>query len=290
MEQMDLALEAREKIHKDVEIPGVTLKSYPSESGRAKISNLRVISEEGRQRIGKEIGNYVTIELEQGGELDAEKYLYQELKALCGGEKRRYLIVGLGNREITSDAIGPYAIENVYATSHFSEKTLKKNRWKAISVLSPGVMAQTGMEVQKIIKPLVEQMKIEQVIAIDSLAARNVSRLGNTIQITDTGICPGGGIGNARKELNKDTLGVEVIAIGVPTVVYAETIVRDYVEIGLKNKPGSGGQMAEWMEEIKNSSMEDLLVTGKDVNLQVRKMSKIIAAACNRFSGIGSEG
>ena len=205
-------------------------------------------------------------------------------------EKREnFFVLGLGNREITPDALGPLTVDKVIATRHlvreFGIKMKEKYKLLEVQALAPGVMAQTGIEIQEIVRGVVEKTKPDVVLVIDALAARSIHRLGKTIQLTDTGISPGAGVGNNRKELNQSTLGVEVIAIGVPTVVDAETIVEDYMEVGLEKSSLTMQEKEQFMCQFKNEKMKGMFMTGQDVDQRVKRMSKIISMALNEFTG-----
>ena len=179
------------------------------------------------------------------------------------------LVVGLGNREVTPDALGPEVIGNLYITRHilreYGEYAFPDKKVAAISGIVPGVMAQTGMETLEIIKGIINETSPQLVIAIDALAARSVKRLGRTIQIADTGINPGSGVGNHRKGLNKETLGVPVVAIGVPLVVDAATIVYDACQDADKIPNGIVG----------------MFVTPKNIDEMVKSLSYTISEALN---------
>ena len=161
----------------------------------------------------------------------------------------------------------------------------KKYHFSEAQALAPGVMAQTGMEMQEIVKGIVDKTTPDIVFVVDALAARSMHRLGRTIQLTDTGISPGAGVGNNRKELNRRTLGVDVIAIGVPTVVDAETIVEDYMEAGLEKSDLTAQEKKQFMQHIKNEKMKGMFMTGQDVDQKVRRMSRVLSDALNQFTG-----
>ena len=170
------------------------------------------------------------------------------------------MIIGLGNREVTADAIGPFTVENIFVTRHMIEEYKEvRDAHKTVSALVPGVMAQTGMETMEIIRAVVTEVKPDVVLVVDALAARSVRRLGTTIQLTDTGICPGAGIGNNRRELNEQTVGTTVIAIGVPTVLDA---------VGIAS------------EEVVND-VKDLFVMPRCIDSSVRYISEILAEGIN---------
>lgn len=287
MKRTDLALEAKEAIKGEQEIEGVALKR--EEKDGVTVATLEIRTDEGSKTMGKEKGTYITVELEEENEEAVIRELVQQMRQLSGGKNDRCFILGLGNREITPDALGPLTIDKVLVTRHlireFGSEMKKKYHFSEAQALAPGVMAQTGMEMQEIVKGIVDKTTPDIVFVVDALAARSMHRLGRTIQLTDTGISPGAGVGNNRKELNRRTLGVDVIAIGVPTVVDAETIVEDYMEAGLEKSDLTAQEKKQFMQHIKNEKMKGMFMTGQDVDQKVRRMSRILSDALNQFTG-----
>lgn len=287
MKRTDLALEAKEAIKGEQEIEGVALKR--EEKDGVTVATLEIRTDEGSKTMGKEKGTYITVELEEENEEAVIRELVQQMKQLSGGKNDKCFILGLGNREITPDALGPLTIDKVLVTRHlireFGSEMKKKYHFSEAQALAPGVMAQTGMEMQEIVKGIVDKTAPDIVFVVDALAARSMHRLGKTIQLTDTGISPGAGVGNNRKELNRRTLGVDVIAIGVPTVVDAETIVEDYMEAGLEKSDLTAQEKKQFMQHIKNEKMKGMFMTGQDVDQKVRRMSRILSDALNQFTG-----
>ena len=302
----DLAIEVTEMITKETEdtnIPGVEL--YIDNVENIEISWVKIKDEKGRQAMGKPIGNYVTIESEAMKENDVimhEKIVNifsKNLVKLCNlNENSTILIVGLGNWNVTPDALGPKVISKVLVTRHI-KYTLPEEideGVRPVSAISPGVMGITGIETAEIVKGVVERLKPDIVIAIDALATRKTSRINATIQMSDTGIAPGGGMGNKRKVLNKETLGVPVIAIGVPTVVDAGTLVNDTIDLmidSLVNEIKGGKEFYKMIKDldkeekynlinnILNPYTGNLFVTPKEVDAVIERLSKIIANAIN---------
>lgn len=290
MKRTDLALELREQIKEPREISGVRLEKHKDPSGQVRITNMEILNEEGSKIIGKPKGCYITIELLDWKEEAAlQKVFIQTLQELLG-EQRRMFVVGLGNRDITPDALGPWTVDEIMVTRHilkeYGKAFSEKYGWSEIEALAPGVMAQTGMEVQEILQGVVKQTKPEVVLVFDALAARSMKRLGNTIQITNTGIHPGAGVGNNRKALTKETLGIEVIAIGVPTVVDAQTLAEDYMEEGLRRMGLTEEEIETFLQNTQNEKMKGMFMAGKDIDQQVRKMSKILSNAINHVTGV----
>lgn len=251
----DLAVEAREMAisgrqgtigqEQDVsEIEGVIIKE--KEVDGMKVSLVEVTGE-GEKTLGKKAGRYLTIEVagirQQDTELQQKvgNVFAREFAAFLDsagiGKEESCLVVGLGNWNVTPDALGPIVCENLLVTRHLF--TLQpenvKEGYRSVSALAPGVMGLTGIETSDIIYGVVEETKPGFVIAVDALASRSIERVNATIQISDTGIHPGSGVGNKRKELSKDTLGIPVIAIGVPTVVDAVSITSDAIDFVLKH-------------------------------------------------------
>lgn len=237
----DLAIEAKEmitekdKIKKD-KIPGIKSKNYRMKN--IQVSELHV-SAKGAETIDKKEGTYITIFADGVKKQDTKKQgnavevLAKKIQLLLEKNKispdHKGLVVGLGNWNVTPDALGPMAVEKVLVTNHLYELQYEEveGHYRPLAAISPGVMGTTGMETSDIVLSIIERFKPDFVLVIDALASRSIERINETIQITDTGIHPGSGVGNKRKEISKDTLGVPVIAIGVPTVVDAVTIASD---------------------------------------------------------------
>ncbi|MGN1400733.1 MAG: GPR endopeptidase [Bacillus sp. (in: firmicutes)] len=249
----DLTIEANEMLleektvagEKDIsQIEGVIIKEKTEND--IKVSLIEV-SEEGAKQIGKKAGHYITIEVQgiRSGDSDTQQQveavfareLSYFLKKLNIKEVDSVLVVGLGNWNVTPDALGPTVVENLIVTRHLFElqPAAVGEGYRPVSAIAPGVMGLTGVETSDIISGLIEKVKPDFVIAIDALAARSLERVNSTIQISDTGIHPGSGVGNKRKELSFDTLGIPVIAIGIPTVVDAVTITSDTIDYILKH-------------------------------------------------------
>ena len=232
----DLALEARESFEEDdVKIRGVRIEEEDDEELEIHTTRVVIETENGAKTMGKPVGTYITMEAPNMSAPDEDYHreisqkLAEHLKSLMGEGEKSVLIVGLGNRDVTPDALGPYVADHLHVTRHivkeYGKYAMGKDQVYLVSAVVPGVTGQTGMETLEIVKGVVEETEPDFVVAIDALAARNSKRLNRTIQITDTGICPGSGVGNHRLALNRETLGVKVIGIGVPTVVDAVTIV-----------------------------------------------------------------
>lgn len=244
---------------------------------------IEILNEKGENLLGKPIGHYLTLEvngLEEGSkELKqrASDALAEELKKFIVFHRNlKVLVVGLGNEKVTPDALGPYATSKVRVTRHlFVLFGADGDEEQAcVSGFVPGVFGTTGMETAEIVKEVVELVKPEIVIVIDSLAARNIDRISTTIQINDTGIAPGAGMGNKRKHLNEGTLGCKVIAVGVPTVIDARTLVMDTLE-GYIKEP-------EEVENYINQNGFEMIVTSTDIDQVIKDFSDIIASGINK--------
>jgi len=264
----DLAVE-RQQMTEDSEIEGVNVYSEENEDCRATV--IEITTKEGEEALGKPRGKYITLEMEafpdsstlSDGRIEMLKRFLGELIP----EEGTVLVAGLGNSDITPDAIGPMCAENILATRHIPKETenaLKLPVLRPVAVISPSVTGKTGIETGEIISGVSEKISPECIIVIDALAARSVGRLGTTVQLTDTGIEPGSGVGNRRRAINKDTLGVPVIAIGIPTVVDAATLCYDLT-----------GQ------EIKTEEFRNMMVTPKDTDIICSGGARLIAAAIN---------
>ncbi|MGN8799750.1 GPR endopeptidase [Candidatus Merdisoma sp. HCP28S3_D10] len=272
----DLALEARERFEEDVEVRGVALEEVYDEQRDIRVTVVRIQTENGAKAMGKPVGTYITLEAPRLSDPD-EDY-HREVSGKLAGylqklldvrEEKSILVVGLGNREVTPDALGPEAVSQLRITRHvvreYGKAAFGRDRVHRISAIVPGVMAQTGMETLEVVRGIVAETKPDQLVVIDALAARSSRRLNRTIQLSDAGIQPGSGVGNHRNSLSKETVGVPVLAIGVPTVVDAATIVYDATGDRDAVPPGLNG----------------MFVTPKNVDEMVRRLSYTISEALN---------
>ncbi len=301
----DLAIEARE-IYKErtkQEISGVEVNTDEGEN--YKITRVKVLNKEGEEKLGKKQGSYITIEVPQMKKADQDlkdqisTILAKELRNLVKTNKTtQTLVVGLGNWNVTPDALGPKVTERIYVTRHFFKayQKIEDETMSDVSAISPGVMGLTGIETSEIIKGIVEKTKPDLVVAIDALASRKMERISSTIQISDTGISPGSGVGNKRKSLSKEYLGVPVIAIGVPTVVDAATMVNDTIGLiidSMKKHATEGKQFYSMLEDMEEGDKYQLIrevltpysgnvmVTPKEIDDLINDISQIIANALN---------
>ena len=286
----DLALEARERFEEDhVEVPGVKIEERYRQETDIRITRVVIETENGSKIMGKPRGVYVTLEA-PGMSVPDEGY-HREISEELARQ--------LGNREVTPDALGPEVAGNLCITRHiineYGEAAFDGEQVNRISAIVPGVMAQTGMETLEIIRGIVEQTHPTALVVVDALAARNTKRLNRTIQISDAGIHPGSGVGNHRQALTKETLGVPVIAIGVPTVVDAATIAADTMETlveamsqaeSLKNLGYTLSQLDsaekyQLIRELISPQLNGMFVTPKDIDETVKRISFTISEGIN---------
>ena len=282
----DLALEAKNNISKDNDaIRGVRITEEKDCSNNINVVKMEVLNRTGANAIKRPVGTYITMEVpalmedDEGSHREISKALADELRKLImasySWDNRipKVLVVGLGNREATSDALGPEVVSNLFITRHIVEfmgYDEVEGAFAVTSAIVPGVMAQTGMESLEIIKGVVKETKPDVVITIDALAARSMKRLGRTIQLTDTGIVPGSGVGNHRNAINKENLGVPVISIGIPTVVDAVTIVADAVKTN-----------REMTEKIMSPQLNGMFVTPKNIDDTIKQLGFLISEGLN---------
>ena len=313
----DLALEEKERFESDqVEVQGVVLEEEYDKEREIRVTTVRIETENGAKTMGKPVGTYLTIEApnlsspDEGihREVSEElaKYLIEVMKKIIPESEhdKEVLVIGLGNRQATPDALGPYVADNLNVTRHIVKEYGKYAALEemncVVSAIVPGVMAQTGMETAEIIKGVVRETKPDLLIVIDALAARNSRRLNRTIQIADTGINPGSGVGNYRNAITKETIGVPVIAIGVPTVVDAVTIVSDTMEnllsaletseslkgVGLVLGGYSEAEKYELIKELIAPNLNSMFMTPKDIDETVKRLSYTSSEGLNlAFSG-----
>lgn len=319
----DLALETQEKIQKDEgELKGVDF--YQEDRGNGiTVSTLIILTENAAKNMGRPRGHYITIEApemvedDESGHREISLELADILRDLIikklertgkhvqtekkrqkkasedesGLEKLSILLVGLGNREVTPDALGPRVIDNMFITRHiikeFGKYAFGDEKISKISGIVPGVMAQTGMECLEIVRGVVKETGPDVVITVDALAARNAKRLGRTIQLTDTGITPGSGVGNHRNALNEKSVGVPVISLGVPTVVDAATIVSDAMSSLVEAMSISNiekldeKERQELARELLSPQLNGMFVTPKDIDDSIKRLSFLISEGIN---------
>ncbi len=289
----DLALEVRENMEENAkECRGVSVEEQYREESEIRITKVVIQTMNGAKSMGKPIGTYITLEA-PAMVLPDENY-HEEISAELAGQLKEIIpgmekelsvmVVGLGNRDVTADALGPNVVDNLIINRHmmkeYGKAAFDRKKVHMVSGLIPGVMAKTGMESQEIIKGVVEKTNPNVVIVVDALAARSTRRLNRTIQVTNTGIHPGSGVGNHRNAITEEALGVPVIAIGVPTVVDAATIVSDAFDKMMRQ---AGEEPLDIQDELLAGLGElyNMYVTGKDVDYEIKQISHIICNAIN---------
>ena len=307
----DLALEEKERFESDnVEIPGVILEEEYDKEREIRTTRVVIETENGAKAMGKPVGTYLTLEApdlavpDEESQMEIAGELCRRIRELI--QKKRsekkdlsVLVVGLGNRDITPDALGPYVVDHLNVTRHivkeYGKYAMGIDQADLVSAVVPGVMGQTGMETAEIVRGIVRETSPDLVIAVDALAARNSRRLNRTVQIADTGIHPGSGVGNHRSGLTEETLGVPVIGIGVPTVVDAATIVNDTMEnfiaaletsdslkgVGEVLRSYNAGEKYEFVKELIAPHLNGMFVTPKDVDEMIHHISHTISEALN---------
>ena len=271
----DLALEERESFDgSGVEIHGVEVEESCDEERDVRLTRVKIVSERGAREMGKSRGTYLT--LEAPGLASPDEDYHREVSEVIAdllreltGTAESVLVAGLGKRDVTPDALGPQAVSNLMITRHlireYGREMMGMDGCCVVSGIVPGVMAQTGMETSEILQGIIEETRPDLLIVIDALAARSTRRLGRTVQITDTGIQPGSGVGNHRGSLTKESLGIPVIAIGVPTVVEAAAIVYD----------------AQGNCEKMPPHLNGMFVTPKNIDEMIKQLSFTLSEALN---------
>ncbi len=301
----DLALERRDIFKKNnnlEEIDGIETESKEIDQN-LKVSRVKITNENGEQAIGKPIGTYITIDIQKlkiAEEAEIQKSaetLAEELKEVINKHiafKDDILVVGLGNLYVTPDSLGPKVINDIDVTRHiikYLPQYIDENS-RPVSAISPGVLGTTGIETLEILEGIVQKIKPKLLIVIDALASRSIERISSTIQISDTGIVPGAGVGNTRKELSEKTLGIPVVAIGIPTVVESAVLVNDCLDLFIEKLQQEAksndylNQLKEQdnYEEIKealNPNDYNMIVTPKEIDELIENMSSIVARGIN---------
>jgi spore protease len=309
----DLALEVYEKNQQDIK-RSRTVRTYPygegvevEEDGNENIhvTRVKIISRQGEENIGKPMGNYITLDVPKLKENDRDLYeqtcravAYELQRFINLREKDTVLIVGLGNWNITPDALGPKVSSYLMVTRHLHEYLPEQvdDGVRPVCAIAPGVLGLTGIETSDIVKGVVDRVRPALVIAIDALASRKMDRINTTIQIADTGISPGSGVGNKRAELSEKTIGIPVIAIGVPTVVDAATMANDTIELVIDSLMAQSEEGSDFYKMLKNLDQNDkynlikevlepysgnLVVTPKEMDEVIERVSKVVANGIN---------
>lgn len=298
----DMAIEARNIVRGDAkdEIPGVRVKEDKSDG--VLVTEVEIFEESAEKLMGKPRGHYVTLDVPTFKDRDPDlknhlmKRLTEELKTLVPQDlSKGVLVVGLGNWNATPDALGPRVVERLLVTRHLDKVVAKdiRERVRPVAAVAPGVLGTTGIETLDIIRGIVKEAHPDVVIAIDALAARNLDRLLGSVQIADTGIHPGSGVGNRREGLTKESLGVPVIAIGVCTVVQSISIAQEAVHVLAEQladdmvfydilKQMAPSEQRGLIDEVLGSRFSGLMVTPKEIDVLIEDMADVMAEALNR--------
>lgn len=297
----DLAVEAHEVLSAREEIPGVQVSKEGDED--ITIHRVSITTEQAAARMGKAVGNYLTLEVpglrKKNTALQDKvvRVFYKELQRMFNlNDRQSVLAIGLGNWNVTPDALGPRVVRELFVTRHILDlkPEILGEGYRSVAAVAPGVLGITGIETGEIIRGITEYVKPDIIVAIDALAAQRMSRLHTTIQVSDTGIVPGSGVGNRRLGINRQTIGIPVYAIGVPTVVDAVTIAgdsMDHLAEALKRESAQGNMFANivqkmnWEEkrniikEVLQPFAGDLIVTPKEIDTLIDDISLVIAAS-----------
>lgn len=301
----DLALERRDIFQKSNnlnQIDGVETEEQVINEN-LKVSKVRITNSNGEQSIGKPIGDYITIDIKNLKIAEEEEIqksaeiLSNELKPIISKHisyKDDILVAGLGNLYVTPDSLGPKVVTDIEITRHiikYLPQYIDENA-RPVSAISPGVLGTTGIETLEILEGVIDRVKPKLLIVIDALASRSIERISSTIQLSDTGIVPGAGVGNTRKELSENTLGIPVIAIGIPTVVESAVLVNDCLDLFI-TKLQEEAKSNEYLnnlkeqdnyEEIKealNPNDYNMIVTPKEIDELIKNMANIVARGIN---------
>ena len=277
---------AMENLGADSSLPGVDVHRW--EESDIQLSEVVIRTEEAARNLGKPCGSYLTLECPLLREHDPDarvamaNLLGEELsRMLAPSDDAPVLVVGLGNRGVTPDALGPAAIDKTLVTRHMLGSEYAQSGMRSVCAIAPGVLGVTGIETVEMVESLTQKLHPRAILCIDSLAARDSGRIGCTVQISNTGIQPGSGVGNHRRPLTKDTLGVDVIAVGVPTVIYAATLARDAFAL-LSGDGGHEEALSSMEQELLGTDLGNLIVTPRDIDAIVKNSATLIAGGINR--------
>lgn len=302
----DLASERRDLYKKtnqvENEINGVESEEQQIDDN-LRVERVKITNEEGEKAIGKPIGTYVTIDVKnlkiaQDEEIEkASNVLSEELKKIIDAhidKQGEILVVGLGNIYVTPDSLGPKVINDIEVTRHIINYLPQyvEEGTRMVSAISPGVLGTTGIETVEILKGIVDNINPKLLIVIDALASRSIERISSTVQISDTGIVPGAGVGNTRSEISQNSLGVPVVAIGIPTVVETAVLVNDSLDLfitKLQDEAKSNDYLNKLKEEDNYEEIKEalvpndynLIVTPKEIDELIENMTQIVASGIN---------
>jgi spore protease len=308
----DERVDTYKKVHNLSEIDGVIVKQ--TDDNNVRITTVDITNKNGENALSKKMGKYITIECSNMEYLDEDQKqiliskIADQIKLLVEGDKKSVMVVGLGNMYVTPDALGPKVVKSLDITRHilkFAKEYIDSNT-REVSAISPGVLGTTGIETSEIIVSVVNSVKPSTVIVIDSLASQSVQRVGKSIQLSNRGIVPGAGVRNQREGINEETLNIPVIAIGVPTVVDMVTITNEAIDKMLESNQkeieefnkknvnnGEGKNIFTFLNDDDRYNMiantldtENYIVTPKEIDQIIDKMSEIIASSINSISKI----
>lgn len=301
----DMAIERNDiyKKQNNIENQIDGIETEEEEKDQIKISRVKILNEQGEKALAKPKGDYVTLDVENIKTVDEEGI--EKIAEILGDELREIikkhisdtediLVVGLGNLYVTPDALGPKVVPEIQVTRHILQymPSAMPEDTRPVSAISPGVLGITGIETMEILKGIVDNIKPKMLIVIDALASRSIERISSSIQIADTGIVPGAGVGNTRKEISIKTLGIPVIALGIPTVVDLASITNDCIDLfieSLQQKAMSNDYLNKLREkdnyeEIKEALIPkdyNMIVTPKEIDKLIENMSKIVSKGIN---------
>jgi spore protease len=272
------------------EIEGIDVFEFKTDDD-ITVNRVEVRNQRGAEEIGKKIGKYVTVECPELYDKD-EKLLAKvahtfadeitKMKDGCG-KAENILIIGLGNRKVTPDALGPLVCEKVFVSRHIKKylPEMIDSRVLEVSAIAPGVLGITGLETAEVIDGIVDKIKPDMIIVIDALASRSISRIGTSIQVSDAGISPGSGIGNKQKAIDRETLGIPVLSIGIPTVVYAYTIASEILLSASIKTNAAENQISNVIGMIQDIEGSDMIVTPKNIDMLIQNSSDLLARSIN---------
>ncbi len=291
----DLAIECHE-CYENTEIDGVKVINCLYEDNEITKTEVEILNEYGEAMLGKPVGKYVTIEsqkLKDGNVNIHNKVIelfVETVRELCDFDSvKTILVVGLGNLYVTPDSLGQKVVQKLLVTRHYHDKlTEEYDGIRNVSAIAPGVMGQTGIETAHVVKAIAREIDADLVIAIDALCARNIDRLNQTIQISNTGISPGGGVNNNRASINQNFIGSKVISIGVPTVIDSKILIQDalwnvFGEDNIESKVSLSNSLKDdIVQEVLEKSMSGMFVSTKEIDELIIRLSGIIARGLNR--------
>lgn len=280
----DLAMESFDAAGESA-FPGVQVHHW--DASDVSMTEVLIQDPESAKQLGKPCGTYLTLECPLLRQHDPEarmavsSLLGEELaRMIPASDEAPVLVIGLGNRFITPDSLGPRAIDRTLVTRHMIGAGFAPDHLRSVSAISPGVLGITGIETMEMISGLVERVQPAALLCVDSLAARDSGRIGSTVQLTDTGIQPGAGVGNRRAPLNRETLGVDVIALGMPTVVYAATLARD--AFAALSQDASDEELENIERSLLGEDIGEMIVTPREIDTLVQDAAGMIASGINR--------